>query len=101
MTIKDQIKEFEWNNSTVATNGFSDGIAAGIEFACAHLCKHCADGDKPHRVDDQQIKLINERARAFPDEISGDYMWRHTRREDGTAPLCKSSSLREAWRSEK
>ncbi len=73
---------------------------SGFEFTCHHYCEHCKAGDVPQRVSDEQIKLVNDRTFTFPNEDPNDFYWRHTRRDNKTVPLCKVSSLREAWRSQ-
>lgn len=91
---------------------FSYGADYGLEFACAHLCEHCKAGDKPERVSDEQIDLIKAEiiaqiAYGWTNTPSAeDHMWRHTPRKDERSgveikPLCKASSLHEAWRNEK
>lgn len=100
--FKDKIAERRDSHSLDSTNGFIQGISVGIEFACAHLCRYCKDEGPSERISEEQIEKEKEHQVKFPGDGGGldAHLWRHARREHGVTPLCKSSSLREAWRND-
>lgn len=93
---------------------FSAGFDYGLEFACAHLCRHCKlvdskPEDMPERISQEQLDFILAENSKRPDDwlhtpIENE-MWRHVPRKDKRSgvtitPLCEASALREARRNE-